>query len=391
MLRSRLFLQIALGLLIILGSASCFAQPFQVGHTTITFIDGSRNNRQIPTEIYYPALTAGEEVPVAPGQFPVLSYGHGFVMTVDAYGNYIDALVPLGYIFALPNTETGFSPSHNDLALDLAFVIQSMALENNDPGSLFHGTVAAISAVMGHSMGGGASMLAAASDPSITAVVNHAAANTSPSAIGAAATITVPVLMFAGSEDCVTPPSQHQQPMYDSLASDCKTLVTITGGGHCYFANYNLFCTIGENSCAPNLTITREEQQQTVVSFMIPWLDFILRGNYASWQTFLDSLESSQKITYQHQCQQTAIPGIETGMTGLKVFPVPFRDYLVIDGTAGSCSVKVFDLTGREVHSANLRNAGPASLSLDLLRPGIYQLVLRNDHGALAVKRIFKF
>lgn len=89
MVRSRYFLHAAIILLFVLRSASCFAQPFQVGHTTITFIDGSRNNRQIPTEIYYPALTAGEEVPLAPGQFPVLSYGHGFVMTVDAYGNYI--------------------------------------------------------------------------------------------------------------------------------------------------------------------------------------------------------------------------------------------------------------------------------------------------------------
>ncbi|MFO7613860.1 MAG: alpha/beta hydrolase [Bacteroidales bacterium] len=386
MMRRRIFLSVLLCLVL----SHAFPQPFAVGHTTITFIDGSRNNRQIPTEIYYPALTAGENMPVAPGQFPVLSYGHGFVMTVDAYANFSDALVPQGYIFALPNTETSFSPSHNDLALDLVFIIQSMALENNDPGSLFFGAVAETSAVMGHSMGGGASMLAAASDPAITAVVNHAAANTSPSAIQAATDITVPALLFAGSEDCVTPPSQHQQIMYDSLASNCKTLISITGGGHCYFAEYNLLCTIGENSCAPNLTITREEQHETTFSFMIPWLDIVLKGNQASWQIFLDSLETSQRISYQHQCQQTAIPGVETGLNDLKVFPVPFKDCLTVEGTGGFGQLIVYDLTGRAVLNQSIGSEQAASISTESLKPGIYQLVFSNDAGELTVKKVCK-
>ena len=36
-----------------------FGQPFLIGHTTITLVDGSRGNRNIPTEIYYPAEVAG--------------------------------------------------------------------------------------------------------------------------------------------------------------------------------------------------------------------------------------------------------------------------------------------------------------------------------------------
>lgn len=389
-MRIKPVIRITLTLLFILHHVSAITQTFAVGHTTVTFIDGSRNNRQIPTEIYYPALTAGEQVPVAPGQFPVLSYGHGFVMTVDAYTNFSDVLAPQGYILTLPNTETGFSPSHNDLALDLAFIIQSMALENNDPGSLFFGAVAGTSAVMGHSMGGGASMLAAASDPSITAVVNFAAANTSPSAIQAATDITVPALLFAGSEDCVTPPSQHQAPMFDSLASSCKTLISITGGGHCYFANYNFLCTFGENSCAPNLIVTREEQHDITFSFMVPWLDFVLKGNQASWQIFLDSLETSQRIFYQHECQQTAIPGVETGLNDLRVFPVPFNDFINIETTGGFHSLKVIDLTGRQVFTEYLGDQQRIRVSLGDLSPGIYQLVFQDDDTVKAFRKIVK-
>jgi len=390
MMRIQTVIRGAIILLSILLHASAFSQPFQVGHTTLTFIDASRNNRPIPTEIYYPALTAGENVPVAPGQFPVLSYGHGFVMTVAAYTNFSDALVPEGYIFALADTESGFSPSHNDLALDLVFIIQSMADENNEPGSLFYNAVAETSAVMGHSMGGGASMLAAANDPSITAVVNHAAANTSPSAIQAATEITAPALLFAGSEDCVTPPSQHQEIMFDSLTSDCKTIISITGGGHCYFANYNLLCTIGENSCGPNLTVTREEQQDITISFMIPWLDYVLRGNPDSWQVFLDSLESSARITYQHQCDPALVPGTETGLNRLKVFPVPFKDYLRVEGDGSFRSLKIYDLTGREVFAAAVGKSPHISLSTGFISPGMYQMVLELDNGVKVARKICK-
>ncbi len=165
-------------------------QPYQIGHVTISFTDTSRNERQIPVEVYYPALTGGEEVPVAPGQFPVISYGHGFVMNVGSYVNFSEVLVPEGYILAFSDTETGFSPSHEDLALDLAFILHAFREEGSDPGSL-----------------------------------------------------------FSGSGDCVTPPVDHQEPMYDSLASACKTWISITGGGHCYFANENFLCTFGEHLC----------------------------------------------------------------------------------------------------------------------------------------------
>ena len=60
------------------------AQSFEIGRTTITFIDASRGNRSIASEIYYPANSAGINVPVVSTtseSFPVLSFGHGFLMS----------------------------------------------------------------------------------------------------------------------------------------------------------------------------------------------------------------------------------------------------------------------------------------------------------------------
>jgi dienelactone hydrolase len=367
------------------------SQPYEIGHIKLQLVDISRDDRPIPVEVYYPALTAGEEVPAAPGQFPVLSYGHGFVMGVDSYTNFSNTLVPLGYIFVLPNTETGFSPSHIDLALDLSFIINAMSEANADPESIFFGVVAPRSAVMGHSMGGGASLLAAAADTAVYAVVNFAAANTTPSAISASANITLPALLFAGSEDCVTPPSQHQEIMYDSLASSCKTIISITGGGHCYFANDNFLCTFGENSCNPNLTITRAEQQDVTFDFLIPWLDYHLKSNTDAWEIFSDSLTSSMRITFEQDCDLTIIRETGGRQPELKIFPVPFKDYFRVEGNFSLKYIEIYDLSGREVFCGKPGNQLPSEFSMTFLDPGIYHLRFTLDNGDVLTRVACKF
>ena len=116
---------LTLVLLLIFSLTSSWCQPFAIGHSTINFIDSSRGNRSIATEIYYPADEAGDNVSLTIASmqtFPVLTFGHGFVMTWDAYQNIWEAMVPRGYIMAFPKTEGGISPSHIEFGKDLAFV-----------------------------------------------------------------------------------------------------------------------------------------------------------------------------------------------------------------------------------------------------------------------------
>ena len=179
----------------------------QIGHITYSFTDASRSNRQIQTEIYYPSATAGNNTTLTPGIYPVVVCGHGFVMATSAYQNIWTALVNEGYIVALPNTEGGFAPSHANFGLDLKFIVNEM--KSNGAGTIIPSTaIGATSAIMGHSMGGGSSFLAAANDTSITTMVSFAAANTNPSSITAAQSVSVPTLIFSGANDCVAPPAQ---------------------------------------------------------------------------------------------------------------------------------------------------------------------------------------
>ncbi|MCU0612703.1 MAG: hypothetical protein MUE60_13065 [Candidatus Eisenbacteria bacterium] len=290
----------------IAGPSPGWAQetPWEIGHRSITFVDPSRDERAILTEIYYPADAAGNNVPVAQpedGGFPVAVFGHGYLMSWSAYANIWQAMTPRGYVIALPRTESGLVPDHAELALDLAFLVSRLRLEAMTPASPFYGALDSSSAVMGHSMGGGAAVLAAASDASITALANLAAAETDPSAISAAAGVLVPCLVVSGSYDGVAPPGQHQIPLYQALASPCKTFVSITGGSHCQFAESNFYCELGEVG-APDPLIDRDTQHALTEAFVLPWLDFHLKGEDASWWEFEDSLATCGAITYQHDC-----------------------------------------------------------------------------------------
>ncbi len=278
------------------------AQGFLVGYRQVTFTDPNRSNRSIPTDIYYPATSSGTNAPIANGSFPVLVLGHGFVMDVSSYRCFADSLVPYGYILLLPRTEGGIQPSHQQFGLDLRFLNEQMKVEGQTPTSFFYQRVAPASAIMGHSMGGGASFLAAASYTGVTTVVNFAAAETNPSSIQAAKQVTVPVLMFIGENDGVTPPAQHQLPMFDSCASACKIRVTIIGGGHCYFADPSTTCSFGEGTTSPQPTITRAEQQRRVFGILRPYLGYRLKGNLSDSTDMMTRLSVSTEVSYIQRC-----------------------------------------------------------------------------------------
>ncbi|MBD3170717.1 MAG: T9SS type A sorting domain-containing protein [candidate division Zixibacteria bacterium] len=298
--------------LVFLVSISSAVFGFEIGHRTVTYTDPDRNNREILTELYYPADTGGENVPVAdpgPDGFPVISFGHGFLMVWSAYENIWSAVVPNGYIMAFPRTEGDLSPDHLALGLDLAFLIEKLQAEGANPASPFYNKVGTTSAVMGHSMGGGASYLAAESKPDITTIATLAAAETNPSAIQAAANIDMPSLMFAGDDDCVTPPEDHQIPIHNALASDCKTLLEIYGASHCQFANYNFNCSLGEIFC-PSPDLNRQQQHDIVNQYLLPYLDYRLKGSGDSWNEFQYIMLTANNADYRQTCREPSLVDI---------------------------------------------------------------------------------
>ncbi|MEN9331579.1 MAG: hypothetical protein RLZZ94_669 [Bacteroidota bacterium] len=366
-------------LFIVFCNGNLFAQ--QIGHTTFTYTDASRNNRQIQTEIYYPATAAGNNTAIAPGTFPVVVCGHGFVMTTSAYQNIWTALVPDGYIVALPTTEGGFSPNHANFGLDLKFLvneIKSAGAGTSVPSS----SVGNSSAIMGHSMGGGSSFLAAANDTTISTMISFAAANTNPSSISAAQNIIVPTLIFSGTNDCVAPPAPQQDIMYDSTSAAYKTQIYISGGGHCYFADNNFNCSFGEATCSPSPTITRAEQQSATADFLKSWLAYYLKGDCNKAQEFQDSLALSSRITYRQSqsiaCTTSSMENISSDNI-FSVYPNPAKS--IINVKVNSKAVGAFytinDIAGRIVLRGKV-DAENMTIAVDQLSAGLYILNLNN-------------
>lgn len=308
---------------LVLASFSQLQAQYNVGHTTITFQDPSRGNRNIQTEIYYPSSgAAGNNVPIANDTFPVIVFGHGFVMAWSAYQNIWDALVPKGYIMAFPRTEgNAFNTNHQRFGWDLQYLVGAMQAQGANSSSVLYQGVATSTAIMGHSMGGGAGFLAADSlcqngSPLLRALVGLAPAESTSngvSSINSARSVTVPSLILSGSQDGVTPPNAHHIPMYDSLASTCKTFVSITGGAHCYFANSNFNCDFGEGTSSSGITVTRAEQQGMMLDYLEPFLDYWLKYDCGAAELLMDSLNLSPRTTFQQNCTPSLL--IDTSVT----------------------------------------------------------------------------
>ena len=315
-----------------------FQAQFAVGHVTITFNDPSRTGgfgtgggtgRQIQTEIYYPAASAGNNVAAANGVFPVIVFGHGFVMSWDAYQNIWEHYASLGYIVAFPRTEGSFSPSHGEFGKDLRLVVQKVQELNSSAGSILNGKVHPNAAIIGHSMGGGATILAAENNSSIKTIVGLAPANTTPSASVAAGNVTVPALIFSGSQDGVTPAAEHHTPIYQGLNSSCKTFVSILGGGHCYYANTNFNCDFGESTSSTGISITRAQQQQRTYSVLDPWLDYILRENCDAYAVFVNAAAATSFLS-ESNCSAGLFPVISESFNTLtsSVSGISYQWYL---------------------------------------------------------------
>ncbi len=290
--------------LLVFGSSGLLAQ-WSIESTELTFVDANRGDREVPIELYYPTdwvdPVGQDEFPEFYGPAPTLIIGHGFVMNVNAYMHMVNELVPQGYAIALVETEGSFSPSHEDFGLDFVFVAESLSAISNDPTSDYFSLFSDRFAVAGHSMGGGSSFIAAANNNDIfKTLIGFAPAETSPSAISASESITIPSLVFAGGDDCITPPSSNQIPMYEGLSSTLKYYVEIDEGTHCFFADPSVTCEAGESLTCPPATIEREEQHQILFSLLTPWLDTFLKGDCERWEDFTAALPE-QAISFEQE------------------------------------------------------------------------------------------
>ncbi len=163
---------------------------------------------------------------------PVYAFGHGYLSPIEPYGSTLEHLASWGITVVAPRSGAGLLPDHEAFGADLVAALDAVAAAAAADDWEGVPVDVAARAVGGHSMGGGAAVLAAAMDPSIRTVATLSAADTRPSAVEAAKSVVVPMLLVGASEDSITPVDRHQRPMFEA-ASGPAQLRIIEGGGHC--------------------------------------------------------------------------------------------------------------------------------------------------------------
>jgi len=349
---------------------------FAIGRTTRDFKDADRNNRNVNVIIHYPALTNGTDVPIADGLFPAISIGHGFVMMVSSYDHMADSFAVAGMIGIKVNTETSFAPSHGDFGKDLAFVLKALKAESLISTSIFYNRVAENKAVIGHSMGGGATFLAGGADSDIDALVGFAPAETSVSAIGAAGNIDVPVLIFTAEDDCVVPPSGSPKQIYEALSGPCKWLMDVKQASHCKFALNNALCNIGEANCQGKLT--HLQQQKIMFRYMMPFLKANLLDQKSPWLKIMENVSNDTEVSLQTPGFCSALSVKSPYLQSNKLIRIQANSYQLETTLTGS--LRVFDLLGRQIFQAEVL-PGISTIVINPDFKGIRLFVLSNKSG----------
>lgn len=398
-------------------SLAMLSQPFPVGHMSINFKDVGRTGgyaisggvttntatgRDIGTEVYYPATTAGNNQPVAAGQFPVVVIGHGFVMGWDSYDNIYNQLAAKGYIVLLPRTEGSFSPNHGEFGADLRYLANAgMNLNSiSTPTVLltFNGKVAQKSAIGGHSMGAGSSYLAAANNTSITCLFNFAAATTNPSSISSASLITVPSLVISGARDCVAD-TTVQNSHYNALASAKKFHVILTQLTHCDFGNgTNGNCTLGQGTSGCGNQVSNALAFPRYMNYLQNFLDNQLKNDCPAGQRFMDSVNTASSLRSGLKKQGSIIclsTGIkESANSFYSVFPNPTQNTLNINFNNESLSnlkIEIVNTTGQIVYNTTIHDrTNEITLDIETLDSGIYFLVVYN-HEKKHIQKLVKY
>jgi pimeloyl-ACP methyl ester carboxylesterase len=370
-------------LVALFSGGQLFAQQ-PIGTTTWLLTDATRDGREITCNVLYPGVSSAAEAAPDNGPFPLIVFGHGFLLGPEDYENLASGLVNAGYIIALVATEQTFAPSHQDFGLDLAFVAHEL-IQNGTSGVLT-GSLLPTVAIMGHSMGGGAAWLAASANPLIETVVAFAPAETTPSAVAVGGDIQVPVLVLSGSADDVTPPESQHLPIYNATnTAPCRAFASIVDGGHCGFADPGTLCDLGEIGFSG---LTHSEQLEITLSLVVPWLDRFLKNDPLAWWNFEDSSSTSDDLILDVDCTVNAV---QHSLLNLKAYPNPAVNSMTLQWKAmgQTAQARVMDLSGRVQEKWTL--TGISESRALRLEPGVYLLNIEQP-GRLteSIKIIFQ-
>lgn len=209
--------------------------------------------------IYFPA-NKGED-------FGGVAIAPGFLESQENMSWWGEHLASHGFaVVTLDTNELRDDPSLRADALMAA--VELLRSESDRMGGILRGKIISDRmAIMGHSMGGGGTLLAANAH---SAELRAAIPFTPWQPEGDFSAVTIPTLVIAGEIDRIAPVADHAAPHYQSLADGVsKMYLEIKGGNH-FVANTDT----GEERLKPNIDV-----HDLVGSMGVAWLKLFVDGD----------------------------------------------------------------------------------------------------------------
>lgn len=360
-------------LLFLLSTITLVGQTYPIGQFSLFMEDPDRQDRLVTAEMYYPAVAEGPNQMLADGLFPMIVFGHGFLMPETSYANVKEHFVDKGYIVMFVTTEGGLTPDHEEYAKDLVYMTDYIVEQTENPQSFLNGHFIPKVGLVGHSMGGGAAVLASDLSINFTTYIGLAPAETDPSAIDYAQNINLPALILSGSADGVTPPSEHHLPIFENLASECKVFVDIIGGAHCYFANTDVACDFGELAASTVIEISRAEQQEIFYDYATGWLDSFLKNVPGALNDFIFPEGKDNRVNLVNRCMLSSSTNNNTS-TEISLYPNPATDFIYLKNNSENKKYFLFDRHGVMVQEGIVLD----KINISQLHGQMYFLKLEN-------------
>ncbi|CAM3876948.1 dienelactone hydrolase family protein [Corynebacterium frankenforstense] len=158
-------------------------------------------HRVLVGDLSYAGLPGKVYTPAEGNGVPGVAFGHDWLRGLKNYHVTLRHLASWGIAVAAPETETGFSPNHRGFAADLETAVQILAGVRLGHGNVTVGPGKL--GVIGHGMGAGCAVLAAAGSTKIRAVGALYPATTAPSSVEAARRLEIPGLVVGSGESAL--------------------------------------------------------------------------------------------------------------------------------------------------------------------------------------------